>query len=173
MAEAGFPDGKGFPVVYYLYRADSGMDEDIAVELQNMFRKELGVTVQLAKQEWTVYLNTLTQLDYDFARSTWVGDYNDPNTFMDMFVTGGGNNETGWSNAHYDELIAAAAREVDKEKRFKIFQEAEKLLVSGEMPICPLYYYVGIQFYDAQRLGGIEANLLDEHPLKDMYWIKR
>jgi oligopeptide transport system substrate-binding protein len=173
MAEAGYPGGSGFPVVYYLYRADSGIDEDIAVELQNMFRRELGVTIQLAKQEWTVYLNSQTQLDYDFSRSSWVGDYNDPNTFLDMFLTDGGNNHTGWSNPRYDALIAAAAREVDKDKRFAIFQQAETLLVSGDMPICPLYYYVGIQFYDPDRLGGVEPNLLDEHPLKAMYWKKR
>jgi ABC-type oligopeptide transport system substrate-binding subunit len=90
-----------------------------------------------------------------------------------MFVTDGGNNETGWSNKHYDELIAAAGRENDREKRFAIFQEAEKILVTEEAPICPLYYYVGIQLYDAEKLGGIEANLLDEHPFKTMYWKKR
>ncbi|WP_049975666.1 hypothetical protein [Chthoniobacter flavus] len=90
-----------------------------------------------------------------------------------MFVTDGGNNETGWSNKRYDELIAAAARENNAEKRFALFREAEKILVTDEAPICPLYYYVGIQFYDANKLGGIEANLLDEHPLKAMYWKKR
>jgi oligopeptide transport system substrate-binding protein len=173
LAEAGFPEGRGFPVVYYLYRSDSDMDQDIAVELQSMFRQELGVTVQLARQEWTVLLNSQQTIDYDISRSSWVGDYNDPNTFMDMFVTDGGNNETGWSNKHYDELIAAAGRENDQEKRFGMFREAEKILVTDEAPICPLYYYVGILFYDAERLGGIEANLLDEHPLKAMYWKKR
>jgi len=173
LAEAGYPGGQGFPVVYYLYRADSDLDQDIAVELQSMFRRELGVTIQLARQEWTVLLETQQRIDYDISRSSWVGDYNDPNTFMDMFVTDGGNNETGWSNKHYDELIAAAGRENNAEKRFALFREAEKILVTDEAPICPLYYYVGIQFYDANKLGGIEANLLDEHPLKAMYWKKR
>ena len=107
------------------------------------------------------------------ARSSWIGDYNDPNTFLDRFVTGGGNNETGWSNPRYDELISAAGRENDREKRFATFREAEKMLVTDDAPICPLYYYVGMQFYDPQRLGGIEANLLDEHPIKSMFWKKR
>ncbi len=172
LAEAGFPEGRGFPVVYYLYRADSDLDQDIAVELQNMFRRDLGVTIQLARQEWTVYLNSQSKLDYDMCRSSWVGDYNDPNTFLDMFVTDGGNNRTGWSSKRYDELIAAAAREVDAQKRFDIFREAETILVTAESPICPLYYYVGIQFYDPERLAGIEPNLLDEHPIKAMYWKK-
>jgi oligopeptide transport system substrate-binding protein len=173
LAEAGFPGGSGFPVVSYLMTGESGgTDQDIAVELQGMFRRELGITIQLQRQEWKVYLASMSNLDYDLCRATWVGDYNDPNTFMDMFVTGGGNNRTGWSNARYDQLIASAAREVDREKRFDIFREAERILISDEAPICPLYYYVGIQFYDADRLGGIEANLLDEHPLKNMFWKK-
>jgi oligopeptide transport system substrate-binding protein len=173
LAEAGYPKGEGFPVVYYLYRSDSDLDQDVAVELQSMFHRELGVTMQLARQEWTVLLDTQQRIDYDISRSSWVGDYNDPNTFMDMFVTDGGNNETGWSNKHYDELIAAAGRENDREKRFAIFREAEKILVSEEMPICPLYYYVGVEMFDADRIGGLEANLLDEHPLKAIYWKKR
>lgn len=172
LAEAGYPDGKGFPVVYYLYRADSDLDQDIAVELQNMFRRDLGVSIQLSRQEWTVYLNSQSKMDYDLCRSSWVGDYNDPNTFLDMFVTDGGNNRTGWSNKRYDELIAATGREVDPKKRYDLFREAEQILVTEEMPICPLYYYVGIQFYDSDKLGGIEPNLLDEHPLKAMYWKK-
>ena len=173
LAEAGFPEGRGFPVVYYLYRADQDLDQDLAVELQSMFRRELGVNVQLSRQEWTVLLSSQSSLDYDFTRSTWVGDYNDPNTFLVMFVTGGGNNNTGWSNTRYDGLIAAAGRENDRDKRFALFREAEKILVTDEAPICPLYYYVNVQFYDPERLGGIEANLLDEHPIKAMYWKKR
>jgi oligopeptide transport system substrate-binding protein len=173
LADAGFPGGAGFPRFGYLYKSDSDVDQDIAVELQNMFREVLGIRMELVRQEWTVYLETQSKLDYDICRSSWVGDYNDPNTFLDMFVTDGGNNRTGWSSARYDGLIAAAAREVDREKRFAVFREAEKLLVSEDMPICPLYYYVGIQFYDPVRLGGIEPNLLDEHPLKNIYWKKR
>jgi oligopeptide transport system substrate-binding protein len=176
LAEAGYPGGKGFPIVYYLYKADADVDRDIGVELQSTWARELGLTtetVQLQGKEWKVYLASQTALDYDLCRSSWVGDYNDPNTFMDMFVTDGGNNRTGWSNARYDELIAEAARELDGQKRFALFREAERLLVHDEAPICPLYYYVGIQFYDSERLGGIQSNVIDEHPLKSMFWKKR
>jgi oligopeptide transport system substrate-binding protein len=170
LAEAGYPDGKGFPVRYYLFKSDS--DRDIAVELQGMWREVLGVNIQLQEQEWKVYLASLTNLDYDLCRSSWVGDYKDANTFLGCFVTDDGNNRTGWSNPKFDELIAAAGREVDREKRFECFRQAEKLLVTDDVPICPLYYYMGIQFYDADRLGGIEANLTDEHPIKSMFWKK-
>jgi ABC-type transport system substrate-binding protein len=172
LAEAGYPGGRGFPVVYYLYKGDSDLDRDIGVELQGMYARELGINMQLQAQEWTVYLNTQSNLNYDLCRSSWVADYNDPNTFLNMFVTNDGNNRTGWSNAQYDERIAAAGREVDLQKRYDLFRAAEHQLVVEDPPVCPLYYYVGIQFFDGEKLGGIEPNLLDEHPLKDIYWKK-
>ena len=157
----------------YLYRSNTELDQNIAVELEEMFKQVLGVNMMLQRQEWTVYLQSQSKLEYDLCRSSWVGDYNDPNTFLDMFVTDGGNNRTGWSRKEYDDLIAAAAKEVDPGKRYDIFRQAEKILVTDEAQICPLYYYVGIQFYDAGRLGGIESNILDEHPLKAIYWKPR
>jgi oligopeptide transport system substrate-binding protein len=169
LAEAGYPGGKGFPLVTYLYK-EGEENEDIAVELQSMLHQQLGINIALQRQEWKVYLNSVSNLDYDFARATWVGDYDDPNTFLDMFVTGGGNNETGFANPKYDQLIAEAGTQVDQAKRFALFRQAETMLVTDQAPICPLYFYVGILLYDSQRLGGIESNLLDEHPLGRMYW---
>ncbi len=61
---------------------------------------------------------------------------------------------------------------MDQAKRFAIFQKAEHMLISEQTPICPLYFWVGIQFYNGERLGGMSANLLDEHPLQRMYWKK-
>ncbi len=171
LAEAGFPGGKGFPILNFLY-SEGELNEALAVELQNMFRKELGINISLLRQEWKVYLNSLSSLDYDICRSSWVGDYPDPNTFLDMFVTDGGNNRTGWSSKAYDADIAAAAREADTGKRFDIFRRAEHLLVDEAAPVTPLFFYVGIQFYDPARLGGVEANLLDEHRIQEMYWKK-
>jgi len=168
LAEAGFPGGEGFPMVTYLY-SEGEMNEAIAIELQSMWRRILGVNVQLLRQEWKVYLRSLSTLDYDIARSSWVGDYPDPNTFLDMFVTEGGNNRTGWSNAHYDRLIAQAATETDRTKRFDLLHDAEKILVDAQMPVSPIFFYVGIQIYDDEKLGGIKGNVLDEHPLKSMY----
>ena len=165
MSEAGFPEGRGFPLVNYLY-SKSELNEAIAVELQSMWRETLGVNVNLVRQEWKVYLNSLSLLDYDIARSSWVGDYPDPNTFLDMFLTGGGNNRTGWSSPEYDRLIAESARELDPGKRLEILRQAEDLLIRQAVPVVPIYYYVGIQLYDAEKLGGVRANVLDEHPLR-------
>jgi oligopeptide transport system substrate-binding protein len=168
LAEAGFPGGRGFPHVSYLY-ATSDLNEKIAIEIQGMFSKELGVDVGLQKQEWKVYLNSMQQLDYDIARSSWVGDYADPNTFLNMFVTGDGNNETGWGNAAYDGFIDDAKREPDYGKRADTYRKAEVMLVDDDAVICPLYYYMGIQIYDNDKIGGIEPSAVDEHPLKAMY----
>lgn len=172
LAEAGFPNGNNFPAFSYLYKGDSELDRDLAVEIQGMLRKELGVRMDLRGQEWKVYLRSMSSLDYDICRSTWVGDYRDPNTFLDMFLTDGGNNRTGWSDKQYDAWIAEAARETTNDKRFEAFRKAEHKLISEDAAIAPLYYYVGIQMYDGTRLGGIEANLLDEHPLREMFFKK-
>ena len=95
LAEAGYPEGKGFPLVNYLYN-EAQLTEGIAVELQSIWKRELGVSVLLARQEWKVYLSSLNQLDYGIGRSSWVGDYPDPNTFLDIFTSTSGNNRTGW-----------------------------------------------------------------------------
>ena len=172
LAAAGFPGGKGFPPVSYLYN-EGDLSAAMAVELQAMFKRVLNVQVNLRPMENKVYLRTMSQLDYDLCRASWIGDYNDPNTFLDLFLTGGGNNRTGWSNPKYDKLIGEAASELDIEKRHAIFRRAEQILVSEGAPIAPIHFYVGIQIYDADRLGGLQANLLDEHPFKTMYWKKR
>lgn len=168
LAEAGYPGGRGFPLTTYLY-SEGELNEGMAIELQSMWKEVLGVTVQLARQEWKVYLNSLGSLDFGIARSSWVGDYPDPNTFLDLFVSGSGNNRTGWSNSGYDRLISEAAAESDPVKRFEIMRRAEEFLIREEAPIAPVFFYVGIQLYDGTRIGGIEANVLDEHPIREIY----
>jgi len=167
LAEAGYPGGKGFPLTSYLY-SEGELNEGMAIELQSMWKEVLGVTVQLARQEWKVYLNSLGSLDFGIARSSWVGDYPDPNTFLDLFVSGSGNNRTGWSSPKYDHLIGEAAAEIDPIRRFEIMRKAEEFLIREEAPIAPIFFYVGIQLYDGNRLGGIEANVLDEHPIREI-----
>jgi oligopeptide transport system substrate-binding protein len=171
LAEAGYPKGRGFPLTNYLY-SEGELNEGVAVELQSMWKEALGVTVQLARQEWKVYLNSLGSLDFGIARSSWVGDYPDPNTFLDLFLSGSGNNRTGWSSPKYDRLLTEAAAETDSDKRFSILADAESLLVREELPIAPLFFYVGIQLYDGKRISGISGNLLDEHPLREMKLIQ-
>lgn len=172
MAEAGFPGGKGFPRVEYLY-IPLPVEKNIAIELQSMWQESLGVTVSLTKQEQKVWLKSMRELDYHLCRSSWVGDYNDPSTFLDLFTTGNGNNRTGWSNTEYDQFIGEAAKEGDITARNGIFQKAEKTLVSDGAAIIPVYYYVGVQFYHSDRLKGVQGNLIDDHPFRCMRWVDR
>lgn len=167
LEEAGYKDGKGFPRFNYLFNT-SRDHEKIAVELQEMWRKELGIEVELRSVEWKVYLRMQSQLDYDLSRSAWIGDYSDPNTFLDMFMSNNPNNRTGWKSEKYDELIRKANAEPDRGRREKILQEAEQMVIRDELPIVPLYIYVGFNFFDTNIITGIynRENIRDEHPTR-------
>ena len=132
-----------------------------------MWKSSLGLDVVLDNQEWKVFLSTTQQLDYEIARAGWIGDYNDPNTFLDMWVTNGGNNQTGWSNTKYDDLIVLASKELDKNKRMNYFNQCEQIL-ADEMPVLPIYFYVNQSLTD-ESLKGWYGNVLDKHPLKFVY----
>lgn len=168
LADAGFPGGRGFPLVEYLY-IPIPIERSLAIELQSMWAKHLGVQISLKKQEQKIWLNSMRDLDYHLCRSSWVGDYNDPSTFLDMFHSSSGNNHSGWKNPTYDALLAAAAREGDPTQRNTHFQQAEQLLIRDQAAILPIYFYVGIQFYH-DRLTGVRPNLIDEHPFRCMAW---
>lgn len=139
LADAGYPDGKGFPKIEILFNT-SEKHRKVALAVQQMLKKNLNIEVGLYNQEWKVYLNNQKKLNYSISRAGWIGDYPDPNTFLDMWVTGGGNNQTGWSNKEYDKLIEQASKESDQAKRYEIFQKAEKILLT-ELPVLPIYYY--------------------------------
>jgi oligopeptide transport system substrate-binding protein len=176
LAEAGYPGGKNFPHFEYMFNAAAGgsakIHESIAIELQQMWRDELGVQMDLRQLEWKVYLNAQSHLDFELSRSSWIGDYNDPQTFLGMFTSTDGNNRTGWKNPRYDELIKSANNEPDLQKRAQFFQQAETLLVKDEAPIIPLFFYVGINYFDTNKIQGIYQNILDVHPLQAIRKIK-
>jgi oligopeptide transport system substrate-binding protein len=113
-----------------------------------------------------VYLSAQDHLDFSLARSSWVGDYDDANTFLGMFTSNDGNNRTGWKKAPYDALIREANEQTDVKRREKLFQQAETILVRDEVPIIPLYFYVGIHYYDTNKIQGLYENILDDHPLQ-------
>jgi oligopeptide transport system substrate-binding protein len=139
LAAAGYPNGKGFPAFTLLYNT-SNRHKSIAEAIQQMWSKNLGITCTLKVEEWGVYLDDRNNLNYQVARAGWIGDYMDPNTFLDMFVTGGGNNGTGWSNKSYDALIAKAKATTDPKARMATLHAAEKILMA-DFPIIPIYYY--------------------------------
>jgi oligopeptide transport system substrate-binding protein len=106
----------------------------------------------------------MSKLDYDLMRSSWIGDYNDPNTFLDLFLSTGGNNRTGWRDEVYDQLIQAANATLERQPRFELLAKAEARLLNVGAPIVPLFSYVGFYALDTNRVSGVHGNLLDEHP---------
>lgn len=139
LAEAGYPGGKGFPRIELLYNTQDN-HRRVCEALQEMWRQNLGIEIGLLNQEWKVYLRSMDQLDYDMARSGWIGDYYDPNSFYDTFITDGGNNRTGWSNARYDALLAATGSAPNEAARMELYQQMEEI-ITRELPIMPLYFY--------------------------------
>ncbi|TJY42894.1 peptide ABC transporter substrate-binding protein [Cohnella pontilimi] len=115
----------------------------IATAIADMWKKNLGVDVTVQSQEWGVFLTNRTNKNYQIARAGWGADYNDPNTFLDMFMTGGGNNDAGYANPEYDKLIKEAGSTIDQKVRMQALANAEKMLID-DMAILPLYYYTGI-----------------------------
>jgi oligopeptide transport system substrate-binding protein len=169
MADAGYPSGRGFPRVEYLY-IPLPIERSIAIELQSMWQEALGVTVSLVKQEQKVWLKSMRELSYQLCRSSWVGDYNDPSTFLDLFTSANGQNRTGFKNNDYDALMTSAAAERETQSRLRFFQQAESLLVGAQAAVIPVYHYVGVQFYHHDRLAGLRPNLIDDHPFRCMRW---
>jgi len=173
LAAAGYPDGKGFPRVNYTFFGAAGggakLHGKVGIELQQMWRDALGVEVELRQIERKVFYSSQSKLDYDLSMSSWIGDYNDANTFLDMFMSNSGNNRTGWKNERYDALIREANQQTDLKKRAEIFRQAEKILVVDEPPIVPLYFYAGFNYFDPEKIGGIWQNILDEHPMQYIY----
>ncbi|RCS54853.1 peptide ABC transporter substrate-binding protein [Bremerella cremea] len=163
LAEAGFPDGKGMRKIQILYNTLES-HRAIAEVIQQQWKSNLHIDVELRNVEWGVYLTTMREMDYDVVRAGWIGDYPDPNTFLDMFVTDGENNQTGWSNKEYDELIHSAIQEPDVDKRRQMLYDAEKIL-NEERPILPIYYNVSLNMV-RPYVKNFYPNLQDLHPLQ-------
>lgn len=163
LAEAGYPNGEGFPEVELLYNTNEG-HRNIAEAIQQIWAKNLNINVGLSNQEWKVYLDAQRNLDYHISRAGWTGDYPDPNTFLDMWTSWSEQNQTGWSSPEYDQLIKMAASELDQTRRFGYFQQAEKIL-ADEMPVMPIYFYTRV-YALRPEVKGWYSNHLDHHPWK-------
>ncbi|MGA8655755.1 MAG: peptide ABC transporter substrate-binding protein [Chthoniobacterales bacterium] len=140
LAEAGYPNGKGFPKFKILFNTLEA-HRTIAEAIQQMWKEELNIDVGLENQEWKVYLDSQNSFNYDISRSAWIGDFMDPVTFLGMWTTGNGNNDTHWGNPKYDELLRTAASTGDPQTRLNLLKQAEQLFLS-EPPVVLVYWYV-------------------------------
>jgi oligopeptide transport system substrate-binding protein len=166
LADAGYPGAEGLGPIEILYNTSEG-HKKIAIAIQQMWKLALDIDVKLYNQDWKSSLITISNLDYQVARSAWIGDYPDPNTFLDTMTTGNGNNRTGFTNAEYDALIRKAANTMDQQQRFEYFQQAEQILTE-EVPVIPIYTYTQ-NYLRSNDVKGWHDNVLDYHPLKYVY----
>ncbi len=168
LAEAGYPNGVGFPTFNLLYNTDDN-HKKVAEFIQQEWKNNLNINCELENQEWATYLSNRNSGNFEVARAGWVGDYQDPNTFLDMFVTGAGMNGGQYSNVDYDQAINEAARMPAGEDRFAVLKSAEDLLINEDQGIIPLYVYVSQNVVDTNKWGGWHSNTMDYHPVKDIY----
>ena len=137
LAEAGYPNGEGLPEITYTYPS-MAYEGDVAQVLQQQW-KELGVTVNLQALENEVYVAQRREKKDQLIRMQWYADYNDPTSWLMMYTSGNSINDIGWSNAEYDKLIFDSDLETDPAKRQAELLKAEKIAVSDETVICPLF----------------------------------
>lgn len=138
LAEAGFPAGRGLPPFEIQVRNDE-LQPKIIEAVQAMWERELGVHATIALLEQKTSIQNQRALDFTVGSNGWVADYPDPATFLELFVTNGMANWTGWGDATYDRLIAQAAQTLDPLVRFECFQQAEAILLE-QAPIIPLVF---------------------------------
>ncbi len=164
LAEAGY--GPDNPLeLELLYNTDEN-HKLIAEAIQEMWKSNLGIEIELVNKEWKTYLQDIDTLEYQIARAGWIGDYNDPMTFLGMWVTGNGNNDTGWSSPEYDGLLERASQETDLEERKRLLQRAEALLLK-EGPVIPIYWYTNNMLV-WNEIEGFEPHNRDVHLFKYM-----
>ena len=166
LAEAGFKDGVGFPSVTYLYNT-SESNKMVAEALQEMWRKNLGVQVALSNQEWKVYWDSLDKHQFQMARESWSGDYPDPMTFLDLFVTAGSNNSPDYRNPAYDRLIQTAQNALDPAARMQTLHQAEKILIDDAV-IAPVFFQTNPVMIRPQ-VKGVLRSILGVPYLKEAY----
>ncbi len=167
--DLGYSEENPFPKIELLYNTSEG-HQKIAQAIQQMWKTNLGVDIELTNTDWKVYLSRQQIGDYSISRAGWIGDYPDPKTFLDMMVTGRGNNQTGWSNQEYDSLLKKAANATNQTERFNYFNEAEKILMD-EKPIIPIYTYTRMYMLHPD-VKGWKSNLLDTRPYQNIELIR-
>jgi oligopeptide transport system substrate-binding protein len=159
LAEAGYPNGKGFPALSISFNKEMVQRADVALIIRNQWRANLNIPIDLEQMEVKVFADRLHHHDLAIARADWIGDYPDPTTFTDKFKSDNDDNNAAWSNADYDRLCAEAETETDPHKRLNLLSQAESILLQ-DAPVIPLYYYVDAYMFSS-RVKGIELDPRD------------
>ena len=166
LEEAGFSEQNTFPKLEILFNTNED-HRKLALAVQQMWQINLGIEVELVNQDWKVYLNREMIGDFQISRAGWIGDYEDPNTFLDLMRPNRGNNKTGWENMEYDALVEKANTINNQAERYKLLYQAEEILIEN-MPVIPLYTYVRA-YQLSPDVKGFSPHILDHHHPKFIY----
>ena len=123
--------------------------------------------VELANQEWKVFISTRNKGDFQISRHGWAGDYPDPMTFIDMFTKDSGNNDAQYNNPEYDKLVELAKRSNDQALRMQIMHQAENMLMDDAV-VAPVYYYTTLIFAK-NHVKGFRMTILGTIYFKEAY----
>ena len=166
LEEAGFSEENPFPKLEILFNTNED-HRKLALAVQQMWQINLGIEVELVNQDWKVYLNREMIGDFQISRAGWIGDYEDPNTFLDLMRPNRGNNKTGWENMEYDALVEKANTINNQAERYELLYKAEEILIEN-MPVIPLYTYVRA-YQLSSDVKGFSPHILDHHHPKFIY----
>lgn len=147
LADAGYPDGKGLPELTYTYPS-MGNEAEVAQVLQSSWKQNLGVDVKLNAEEYEVYVSDRQKASLQFCRMQWTGDYDDPATWLNMYVTDSAFDDVKYSSPEYDGLVAQSTSEMDPVKRDALMHQAESVIVAKDFVICPLFTTNGLYLYN-------------------------
>ena len=165
MAEAGYPNGNGFPVMEF--KADPGLHVKIFEAVQQMWKENLGIDVTLTQEEWAVFLQTRYDRNITMARGGWNGDFNDPINFMTLCISYSPNNYSVYSNKAYDDMINQVMLSGDQKFRMETMHKAEEMLMKEEA-IIPIYYYTE-PLLVSPKLKGVYYDSLGFHRFHHCY----
>ncbi|MDB5358491.1 MAG: hypothetical protein JWN24_4944 [Phycisphaerales bacterium] len=165
LAEAGYPDGKGFPNVALLFN-NASVHGPIAENIRRQWLDNLGIDVKLEGIEVKTFGDRQRNKDYAVCRASWFGDYLDPSTFTDKYKPDSENNEAGWKNPEYSDWCKKGDEEPDPQKRLDYYARAEEIMLE-EAPILPIYTYVEcFLFHD--KVYGIPLNPRTMHVMSSV-----
>lgn len=157
LAAAGFRSPADVPelVISYNHEANHGL---IAQTVESMLRKNLGIRVRTEGKESQTFSATKQAQNFMIARASWYGDYGDPTTFLDVFSSGNGNNDSDYRDPNYDGLLALAEKADSPASRMRLLSKAEQRLVQETLPLLPLYHDVNVYAFRPQQVRGVVLN---------------
>jgi oligopeptide transport system substrate-binding protein len=163
LAEAGFPDGKGFPPIELAYRADAGDAQVVCEAVQESLKQNLSIAVNVRTMEWNAYLAARNDNKLQLYFLSWYADYLDPQNLLSFLLTTDSKlNHDGYSNAQFDALCKEADSIFDEKKRIALYNRAEDIAVLDGARI-PLYFQRDAILTNP-RITGVRSNIFGQLP---------